>query len=155
MSNNASPHMKNLDMKRPAGTLFWVLGVLFLLWNMIGCASYLVEVSLSDADYAKTFGQALADIRHIYPIWAITAFAVAVWGGLAAAIFYLRRKKWALHLFIVSFLALMTNNIWTFTNADYQAAAGAGFWVMPAIIIGLAIVEIIWCRKKVADGTLT
>lgn len=57
---------------------FWVMAAAFLLWNLFGIYLYLVEVTLSDAQYADAFGDAKAAVRDLYPTWAMTAFAVAV-----------------------------------------------------------------------------
>lgn len=141
--------------KNGAGALFWVLGAAFLIWNAIGCYFYFLDVTLSDVAYTEAFGEALAAIRHDYPTWSISAYAIAVWGGLLAAILYLLRKRWALPLFVLSLIMAVICNIWGFTNADYKAAAGGSFWVMPLIVVLIGILEIWWSRKKVADGTLS
>lgn len=141
--------------KSGAGALFWVLGVVFLIWNAIGCYFYFLDVTLSDVAYTEAFGEALAAIRDQYPTWSIGAYAIAVWGGLLAAILYLLRKKWAVPLFVLSLIMAVICNIWGFTNADYKAAAGGSFWVMPLIVVLIGILEIWWSRKKVADGTLS
>jgi len=144
------------EIKRgAAGPLFWILGVLFLLWNAGGCYNYWLEVSLSDADYAQSFGEALAAVRDQYPTALMGAFAIAVWGGLLAAILYLLRKKWAFHLFVVSFITALMSNSWVFINADVKAAAGSSYWIMPVVIFVLGLVEIWWSRRKLADGTLS
>jgi len=137
-----------------AGPLFWILGVLFLLWNAAGCYAYWLDVSLSDAKYAEIYGEAMAAIRGDYSSFMIAAYAIAVWGGLLAAILYLLRKKWAVYLFIVSFITAMISNSWVFTNADAKVAAGSSYWVMPAVIFVLGVIEILWSRKKATDGTL-
>ena len=137
------------------GALFWILGVLFLLWNGFGCFIYYLDQTLSDAAYIEAYGEGMATLRHEYPTWSVAAYAIAVWGGLIAAILYLLRKRWAAPLFVVSLVTAIVSFIWGFTNADYKAAAGGQFWVMPVIVVVLGLLEVLWSRKKVADGTLS
>jgi len=146
--------MAKIKMGKP-GAVFWVLGALFLLWNAAGCYFYWLDVSLTDAQYSEIYGEAMTAVRSSYPNWAVGAYALAVWGGLLAAILYLLRKAWAYHLFMISFVMAVISNAWIFLNADAKAAAGGSFWVMPVVVFVLGLIEIIWSRKKVNDGTLS
>lgn len=143
------------EFSKKPNALFWILGVVFLIWNIIGCYFYYLDQTLPDAAYAEAYGDALAAMRHQYPTWSVAAYAVAVWGGLVAAILYLLRKRWAAPLFVASLIMAIISFIWGFTNAEYKAAAGSQFWVMPVIVVVLGLLEVWWSRKKVADGTLS
>ena len=44
------------DSKIETPRWFWVVGALFLIWNLIGCSGYLAEHMMSDAAYGKAFG---------------------------------------------------------------------------------------------------
>lgn len=137
------------------GALFWILGALFLIWNGFGCYSYWLNETLSQAAYIDTYGEAMAAVRDKYPAWSVAAYAIAVWGGLLAAILYLLRKKWAAPLFVVSLIAAVISFIWGLTNAEARAASGGAAWVMPVAVFLLGCLEVWWSRKKVADGTLS
>ena len=138
-------------IKKP-DAFFWVFGVLFLLWNIFGCGIYLMDKSMTDAGVLEFGGQAALDARHAYPVWATAAYAIAVWGGLLAAILYLLRKKLSVTLFIVSLIAATICFIPTFTNSIVKAGGGDSYWVMPVIVVLLGLFETWWSRKKVADG---
>jgi len=143
---------------RKPGAVFWILGVAFLLWNIFGCAIYLMDQLTPDAALLENYaerGQAMLDARHAYPVWATAAYALAVWVGLVAAILYLTRKKLAASLFIFSLLAAIICFIPSFTNATVKAGGGESYWVMPVIVTVLGLFEVWWSRKKVADRLLT
>lgn len=142
-------------LKKSPNVFFWFLGGLFLVWNGIGCAAYLMDQTMSDAAYAEAFGDAMLSVRDKYPTWSIAAYAIAVWSGLLAAILLLLRKKLCVPLFILSFIAAIISFIWGLTNEEAKAAAGGSAWVMPVLVIGLGLIEIWWSRKKASDGTLT
>ena len=43
--------------------VFWVMGILFLLWGLMGCGIYLIEVMMSDEAYAEAYGEDLSLIH--------------------------------------------------------------------------------------------
>ena len=133
---------------------FWVMGVLFLLWGLMGCSIYLNEVMMSDQAYAEAFGEDLAAVRDVNPVWAIAAFASAVWSGLLAAILFLLRKRLSAGIFIFSLVAAIIGFIPTFTNSVLRDAAGSTFWVMPLIVVVLGSIEVWYSRKQGAKGIL-
>lgn len=141
--------------QRNVSPLFWVIGMLFLLWNAFGCYLYYMDQTMSEAAYAEAYGAPLAAVRDIYPSWATAAYAIAVWGGLLAAILFLLRKKLALPLFVVSLVAAIISFSWGFMTPEFKAAAGSNHWVMPVIVIGLGLVEVFVSRMKVAKGILS
>ncbi len=144
--------MTETTLKPPV--LFWVMGVLFLLWGLMGGAMYLAEVMMSDKAYGEAFGEDLLAVRDVYPVWGIAAYASAVWSGLLAAILFLLRKRWSAGVFIFSLLAAIIGFIPTFTNSVLREAAGPSFWVMPLIVIILGSFEVWYSRKQSAKGIL-
>lgn len=140
--------------KNKPGVLFWILGVIFLIWNAFGCYMYYLDVTLTDAAYVEAYGQAMADVRDKYPTWSIAAYAIAVWVGLLAAILLLLRKKWCVPLFMISLVAAVISFVWGLTNAEARAAAGGAGWIMPVVVFSLGCLEVWWSRKKAADGMI-
>jgi hypothetical protein len=146
--------MENTITQKPS-KLFWALGVLFLLWNIFGCAIYLFDATASDeAILAMENGEAMLAASKVYPIWAQAAYALAVWGGLLAAILFLLRKRLAVSLFILSLLSAIICFIPSFTLPEMKAAGGSTYWLMPLVVVTLGIFEVMFSRKKKADGTL-
>lgn len=143
-----------LDKTKP-GALFWILAILFVIWGLIGCGIYLTEMMLSDEAYSEAFGPELAAVRDVYPTWGLSAYAIAVWSGLLAAILFLLRKRLSVTIFTVSLMAAIIGFIPTFTNSVLRDAAGAGFWVMPLIVVVIGIIEIIFSRKQAGAGVLS
>ena len=135
-------------------TLFWVVAALFLIWGLIGCGIYLMDKLMTDEAVLKFGGQVALDARQAYPIWATAAYAIAVWGGLIAAILFLMRKKFSVILFVVSLIAAVICFIPTFTDPIVKEAGGSTFWVMPLVVVSLGIFEIFYSRKQRANGIL-
>ena len=83
---------------------FWAAAIAALLFEMLGCFFYLVEVRMSAAD----FGALPLDQRAMLearPSWFYAAFAIAVWVGLVGAIGLLLRKAWASPMLLASMIA--------------------------------------------------
>ena len=135
-------------------TLFWILGIVFLLWNLMGCGIYLMDTMMSDAAYVEAHGAEMAAAREFYPVWATAFYAIAVWGGLVAAILLLLRKRLSVSLFILSLLAAVICFIPNFTNETLRAAGGSTFWLMPLIVVFLGMVEVWFSRSQRAKGVL-
>jgi len=136
---------------------FWVLGVLFLLWNGFGCVIYMMDKMMNDAallEYYGDNGQTMLDARHAYPVWATATYALAVWVGLLASIVYLMRKKLSVTLFIVSLVMAIICFIPSFTNTSVKAGGGDSYWVMPVIVVILGSIEVWWSRKQARQGVL-
>ena len=135
--------------------LFWVVGAVFLIWNAFGCYMYYLDKTLSDAKYAEAYGEPLAAIRDLYPAWATAAYAIAVFGGLLAAILFLMRKKLALPVFVISLIAAIISFSWGFMTPEFKEAAGGNHWVMPVVVIVIGLVEVFVTRMKVQKGILS
>ena len=85
---------------------FTVAAIGALLWELAGCVLYLMRVTTEAASLPP-------DQRALFeatPSWALAAFAVAVWVGLAGAILLLMRKRLAEPLLLASLVALLVQN---------------------------------------------
>lgn len=142
----------NYSVKPPV--LFWILAVLFVLWGLIGCGMYLMEMTMSDQAYADAFGPELAEVRDVYPTWGLAGYATAVWSGLLAAILFVLRKRLSASIFVLSLVAAIIGFIPTFINPVLKAAAGPNFWVMPLVVVCLGTFEVFYSRNQRAKGIL-
>jgi len=144
--------MSDFDVK--PSVVFWILGIFFLLWNLMGCGIYLMDAMMSDAAYGQAYGEEMLAARPFYPAWATAAYAIAVWGGLVAAILFLLRKRLSLGLFILSLVAALICFIPTFTNEILRDAGGPMFWAMPLLVVVLGSIEILYSRKQLGKRIL-
>jgi hypothetical protein len=85
-------------------TWFWAAAVAALLFELVGCYFYLVEVGMTAEDIAALplDDRALLEAR---PAWYYAAFAGAVWVGLTGAVGLLLRRRWAVPALLISLLA--------------------------------------------------
>ena len=124
------------DAAKPAVPVwFWAVAVLALLWEAMGCFSYLGEVGMAGAAMAKHTPEQDAVWRTM-PVWAWCAFAIAVWVGLCGALLMLARMRLARAAFAASLIAVIVQFGWAFLMAD---SSKLGPPIMPAVIVAIAI----------------
>lgn len=131
-------------------TTFWVVAGLLLVWELIGCAVYISEMT-RDVSALPLDQQRLYDDT---PIWAAASFAIAVWSGLAAAIAMLIRRRLAVPLFILSLVAIVVNDIYWFGFTDVVAIMGSEAFFMPLIVLMVGIFAVWYSRTARTRGWL-
>ena len=134
--------------------LFWVAGIVFLLWNAMGCMAYLSEVTMNDAEYIARYGEGVAALRDVIPSWSVAGYAVAVWGGALAALLFLLRRNLAVPVFIVSLIGAVLGFLPLFTIDGMMDAMGTADKVMPGVVLLLGVFEIVVSRRYSAKGVL-
>ena len=102
----------------------WIVGVLALLWNAVGCYDYLMT-RMRNTDYLKSMmpdvdPQAMLAYVDGFPIWASIGWGLGVWLGLAGSVLLLMRNRHAV-------LALGLSLLGAVLGLGYQLApADAG-----------------------------
>lgn len=123
-------------MNKPP-TWYWVVAVLAVLWECMGCMAYLSQVTMSPADMAA-LPPLQRDAWLAMPSWLYAVYAIAVWIGLAGGVALLLRRRIARSLFVISLIAIVVQFGWTFTQTPILKAMGfaaaAGFPLMIALI---------------------
>jgi len=135
---------------RPLAGWFKPAAIASLLWMLVGCYMYL---SMAMVDPA----QLTLDQRAMYqalPTWMWTAFAFAVWVGLAGAIFLLLRKKAAEPLLLVSFLAALVQFSAYFLDRELRQSMSSDELLMPIIVIALGWTIFMFARHSRMRGWL-
>ena len=134
---------------------FMVIAILALLWNIIGVLSYLGSVYMTEETFNE-LPQGQQDFLNNAPSWVTAAYAIAVFSGFIASIGLLMKKKWCVPLFIMSFLAILANDIYSYgmTNG-YEAFGGAPGMVVPVLVFVFGLFLIFYSRKARAHGWIS
>jgi hypothetical protein len=137
------------DLNAKAPTSFYIIGGIFFLWNFTGLALYYQQMTMTP-EVLASFGPVKAAFIEATPVWANAAYATAVTVGLIASVFLLLRKAWALPAFIVSFVAVLIQDLESFVIRDVVSVFGSEAFVIPPLVIVIAVAEI-WYSKSVAN----
>lgn len=132
---------------------FWIIAGAILVWTLIGDAAYLMQVS-ADLDALARTDPVSAEAFRTMPVWAWSAYAIAVWGGTAAAIMLLLRRRAAIYLFALSLAGVIVQFSWTFLGTELIAKKGMGAAAFPLVIALIGLASLLYARRKAADGTL-
>ena len=135
-------------------TWFWVLGVLLLIWNGMGALAYLGQMLMSPGQMAM-LPEDQRTLIEMTPSWVTSAFALAVWGGLTAAILMLLRKAFAHLMFMASLFGAVVQMCYNFFIAGAYDIYGPEGLLMPAMILSIGAYSIYYTGQCKEKGILT
>lgn len=116
----------------------WIVGVLAVLWNAIGCFDYFATQTKMQA-YMGQFTPEQLEYFYGFPMWVDAAWAIAVWGSLLASILLLLRKALAVWLFGLAILGMAATAVYSFVLSDGMALMGSGAVYFTGVIWVIAL----------------
>jgi len=124
---------------------FWVIGAIALIWNLLGCVNFVVQMN---PDMVAAYRATEQAIIHGRPAWATGAFALAVFGGAAGCVLLLFRRSAAIYLFVASLLGVIATTIHTLgVGLDFGLGEILGIILMPLVVSGF----LIWYARRAAS----
>jgi hypothetical protein len=137
-----------------APQFFILIAIMFLLWNLMGLASFVMQYMMDVNELAKT-DPAGAKAFAAMPGWLWLVYAVAVLAGTGGAIALLMRKKAAVPLFLLSLVAVVVQFGYVFLATDLIAAKGVVVaMAFPLLIFVIAIIQWRYATAQAAKGVL-
>lgn len=133
---------------------FWIISVVFLIWNLLGLMAFVMQVTMSEAALAA-LPEAQQELYRNTPSWVNIAFAVAVIGGTLGCVLLLMRKSLAGPVFLASLLGVLAQLFHIFILSPALEVMGAGSAVMPSLVIAGALFLVLYSRKSVSAGWLS
>jgi uncharacterized membrane protein YkvI len=116
--------------------LTWV-GIVFLLWNLMGIVAFVSQWSMSVSDIAA-LPQVQRDLWGSMPGWA--AYAIAVVVAVVGSIGLLMRKWWSPLAYAVSLIALLIQFSYPFLIAK-GAQTDIGMLAFPIFIVVMGVAQ--------------
>jgi len=95
--------MDQVNPQQPVPRWFTLAAIGAVLFELAGCAMYLMQVSVDPASLPLD-QRAMWDAA---PSWMVAAYAVAVWLGLIGAILLVLRRRLAEKLLLASLIAVL------------------------------------------------
>ena len=133
---------------------FLVVAVLALLWNLLGCAAYLVDVTMSPEQGAQ-LPEEQQELYRTRPAWAVAATAIAVWFGAAGSLALVMRKRWATPLLVTSLAGIVVQDFGLFVLGDTAALAGPAVVVLQGVVLLIGVGLVVLARRASANGWIT
>lgn len=117
---------------------FWVISAVALLWNLLGVAAYVSQVTMTPAALAA-LPEAEQALYADVPAWATSAFALAVNGGALGCLLLLFRKAWAIPVLIISLAGVIVQMYHSLFIAGSIKVYGPGGTIMPIMVVIIAV----------------
>ena len=133
---------------------FWIIGGLALLWNLIGVASYIMNVTMSEEALAA-MPEAEQALYTSVPTLVTSAFAIAVFAGLLGCVLLLMRKSLAYPLFIVSLVAIVIQAGYNLFLSSALEVLGATAAILPILIVTVAVYLVWFSSNAKKKGILS
>ena len=137
----------------------WVVGVVTLLWHGFGAYDYLMSAT-RNAAYFEMIPEDQRPGMLAYldgmPVWAVSTWALGVWGSVVGSLLILLRSRHAVAAFVLSLIGLIGTSLYTYVLAPVPAMSRMN---SVAMIITLTIVVVLlatlfYARRQVALGNL-
>lgn len=113
---------------------FSIVAVLALVWNALGVVAYLSNAFMTDEAKALLPLDQQNYLDNL-PAWYTAAFAIAVFGGTLASLAMVLRKALAFPLFMVSFVGILAQMVYSFFMSNALDVYGPGGMAMPVMIL--------------------
>lgn len=136
------------------GIDFWIIGIVALIWNLMGVFAYLQQAYMTEEDLMAMPVAEQALYENI-PAWVTGAYAIAVFGGALGCILLLLRKKLAGSLFLISLVGIVVQMSYNLFMSKATEAYGPGGITMTAMVILIGIFLLWYAKKKTATEILT
>jgi hypothetical protein len=133
---------------------FWIIAGLSLVWNLLGVAAYVAQVTLTE-DALMAMPEPERMLYENIPAWATGAFALAVNGGALGCLLLLLRKAWATPVFILSLLGITVQMYHAFFIANSIEVYGPGGMVMPVMVIVIGVLLLWYSRYSSSKGWIS
>ncbi len=127
----------NPEQRIPIPVWYWVIAVVALLWNLMGCAAFLTEIFAQEA-MMESMTQEQKDWARAIPRWIYFVYALAVTTGVAGSIGLFMRKTWSIPVFAFCVVAVIVQMVYTILIAGGFQVMGPSGLVMPVLVIVLA-----------------
>ena len=141
-------------MKTKPPVFFWIISIIALIWNLMGCAAYL-GMQMMPPEALEGMSEAERALMESTPVWVTASFAVAVWFGLLGCILLLLKKSLAHPVFIISVFGIVVQQIWNFFIGDTFEVYGAENAIMPVVVLLIGIYLIIFSKKAKENNWIT
>jgi len=133
---------------------FVTVGIVALVWNLLGVAAYVMQVSMSPETLAA-LPEAERALYETTPAWATAAFALAVNVGALGCLLLVLKKSWAFPLLVLSLVSVLVQMFHAFFISNSFEVFGPGGTIMPLLVVIVAVYLVLLAKSAKAKGWLS
>jgi hypothetical protein len=116
---------------------YWVIAAVALLWNLLGCVFFAMEIFAQEA-LMESMTEAQKQWARSIPSWIYFVYGLAVTTGVAGSIGLFMRKSWTIAMYAICLVAVIVQMVDTMIIGGGLQAMGPSGAVMPLLVIGIA-----------------
>jgi len=145
--------MNGGEARRRTPVHLWIIGVLALLWNVMGAFDYLAT-QLQLESYMSQFTEEQLAYFYGFPAWAVSGWAFAVWSAVVGSVGLLLRRKWSVWAFAVALIGMAVSSIYTFGVSNGAEMMGSGGVIFSVVIWAISIFLLVYTWSQAKRGVL-
>lgn len=136
MADNPKSQKEEMEQKTKSAVpqWYWVIATVALLWNLMGCAFFGMEMFAQEAMMESMTKDQKEWARSI-PDWIYFVYGLAVVTGVAGSIGLFLRKGWTITMFAICLGAVIVQMVYTMIIAGGLQVTGPAGLVMPSLVI--------------------
>jgi hypothetical protein len=134
---------------------FWIVAAVALVWNLIGLFMYYSGVSATPEQLEAVYSPEQFAAIEATPVWVTSAFATATTFGVIASVLLLLRMALALTVFVVSFAALVVQDLYLFVLSDSLAVFGSSLLVIQGSVFVGGVIWIVYANLAWNKGWIS
>lgn len=133
---------------------FWVISAVGLIWNLLGVMNFFGQTFMDDETMAA-MPQEQQDLLLAVPTWMTIVFAIAVFSGTLGCIGLLKKKAWAVPVFLASLLFIAIQVFYNLITIDIGAVFGPSAIYVTVAILVIAVFLFFYSKKCQSKGWLS
>ncbi len=143
--------MSELTATKTIPRSFMIIGIVAIVWNLLGVMSYLMSVMMSPEALAAMPEEQRALYNDI-PALVTSAYAIAVFGGLLGSVLLVLKKALAVPVLAVSLIGILVQMLYTLVLSDVIAVQGPASMIFPIIVIIIGALLVWYANSAKAKG---
>ena len=133
---------------------FWIIGVIALLWNLLGVDGFIGQALMSDR-FKTMYSEEQLEIISNLPSWYLVVFGIAVIASALACIMMLMKKKVATQLFLLGLVAVIIQTTFNLFINEGRVAYGPFEYSMLISIPVVAVLLLLYSKSALKKGWLS
>ena len=121
------------ELNNPPRSFYFISGFA-LLWNLLGVGAYVSQMTMSP-EVLNALPEAERMLYENVPVWATSAFAIAVNAGAMGCLLLLMRKAFATPVLIASLAGVVVQLIHSLFMSNSIEVYGPGGAIMPITVM--------------------
>lgn len=118
---------------------FVPVAVLALIWNLIGCAAFYMDLTITPEQIAGMDAASQALYAH-RPAWSMAAYGIAVILGALGSLGLVLRKRWSMPLLVLSLIGVIVMDFALFVMSGVRMAPLVYAMQIFVLLIALGLV---------------